>query len=102
MIDLPSAQAFFWLCLGAGIFLVAAFLSWILFEVARLVRQSNEVVLHVRDIVAGIEEDFGELKDKFGTVIGNVVGMAKGAGKISGLIDEFRPEASKKKTRKKS
>jgi len=100
MIELSSAQAFFWICFGAGIFLVAAFLSWCLFEVARLIRQSNEVVMHVRDVVAGIEEDFEQLKDKFGTVIGNVAGMAKGASKISGLIDEFKPERPKKKKRK--
>ncbi len=101
MIDLQTAQAFFWLCFGTGLFIVLVLLGWVLFEVARLVRQSNDVVLHVRDIVASIEEDIEELKDKFGAVIGNVVGMAKGASKISGLIDEFKPEG-KKRTKKKS
>lgn len=65
-----------------------------------MIRQSNEVVSHVREVVAGIEEDFNELKDKFGTVIGNVAGMAKGASKISGLIEEFKPEKTKKRTKK--
>ncbi|MBU2566504.1 hypothetical protein KKG46_03000 [Patescibacteria group bacterium] len=99
MIDLPSAQAFFWLCFGVGILLVASFLSWCLFEVVRLLRQSNEITLHVRDVVAGIEEDLEGLKERFGTVIGNVAGLAKGASKISGLIDEFKPA---KKTRKRT
>ena len=101
MIDLQTAQAFFWLCFGTGLFIVLVLLGWVLFEVARLVRQGNDVLLHVRDLVAEIEEDFANLKAKFGTVIGNVAGMAKGASKISGFIDEFRPEG-KKKTRRKS
>jgi hypothetical protein len=101
MIDLQSAQAFFWLSFGVGIFLVAAFLSWCLFEVARLIRQSNDVVFHFREVLAGIEEDMNDLKERFGAVIGNVVGMAKGASKISGFIDDFRPEG-KKRTKKKS
>jgi len=82
------------------LFIVLVLLGWVLFEVARLVRQSNDVVLHVRDIVAEIEEDFVNLKEKFGTAIGNVVGMAKGASKITGLIDEFRPEPKRKTKRK--
>ncbi|MDF1497413.1 MAG: hypothetical protein P1P90_05135 [Patescibacteria group bacterium] len=101
MIDLQTAQAFFWLCFGTGLFIVLVLLGWVLFEVARLVRQGNDVLLHVRDIVAEIEEDIANLKEKFGTVIGNVAGMAKGASKISGLMDEFRTEG-KKKTRSKS
>jgi hypothetical protein len=100
MIDLQTAQAFFWLCFGTGLFIVLVLMGWVLFEVARLVRQSNDVVLHVRDIVADIEEDFVNLKAKFGTVIGNVAGMAKGASKISGLIDEFKGETKKKIKRK--
>ena len=102
MIDLASAQAFFWLCFGLGIFLVASFLSWCLFEVVRLLRQSNEVVEHVRNVVADIEEDFNELKEKFGTVIGNVAGVAKGASKITGLIEDLAPEKKKRKRSKKS
>ncbi len=102
MIELSSAQAFFWLCFGVGIFSVAAFLSWCLFEVARLLRQSNEVVEHARNVIAGIEEDFNDLKERFGTVIGNIAGMAKGASKISGMIDDFREERPKRRTRKKS
>jgi hypothetical protein len=101
MIELASAQAYFWLCFGTGLFIVLALLGWILFEVARLVRQSNDVLLHVREIVETIEEDFTDMKDKFGTVIGNFAGMAKGASKITGLIDEFKPEKTKRKAKKK-
>lgn len=102
MIELSTAQAYFWLCFGTGLFIVLALFGWVLFEIARLVRQSNDVVLHVRDILAEIEEDFANLKEKFGTVIGNVAGMAKGASKISGLIDEFKEEKPKRKRTKKS
>lgn len=73
-----------------------------MFEVARLLRQSNEVVEHARNVIAGIEEDFNDLKERFGTVIGNIAGMAKGASKISGMIDDFREERPKRRTRKKS
>ena len=101
MIDLQTAQAFFWLCFGTGLFIGLGLLGWVLFEIARLVTQRNDVLLHIRDIVAEIEEDFANLKAKFGTVIGNVAGMAKGASKITGLIDEFRPEKNTKRAKRK-
>ncbi|GEM_PF-1384672 len=101
MIDLQTAQAFFWLCFGTGLFIVLILMGWVLFEIARLVRQSNDVVLHIRDIVAEIEEDFTHFKEKFGMIIGNVAGMAKGATKITGLLNEFR-SGEKKKIKRKS
>ena len=102
MIDLPSAQTFFWLCLGTSIFAVSAFICWVLFEVARMVRQGNEVVEHTRNVVAGIEEDFNRLKERFGIVLGDLAGMAKGVKAISALVgerDTERPTISHKKKR---
>ncbi len=85
--DLMSSQAFFWLCFGVAIFAVAAFICWVLFELACLLRQSNEVVEHTRDIVGGIEEDISNLRDKFGGILGTAAGLAKNAGAISSLFN---------------
>lgn len=85
--DLASSQAFFWLCFGVAIFAVAVFICWVLFELARLLRQSNEVVEHTRDIVGGIEEDISNLRDKFGGILGTAAGLAKNAGTIGALFN---------------
>jgi len=60
--DLASSQTFFWLCFGVAVFAVSAFLCWVLYEIARMIRQGNEVVEHTREIVSGIEEDVAQAK----------------------------------------
>ncbi|MFA6446888.1 MAG: hypothetical protein WCW31_01365 [Patescibacteria group bacterium] len=98
--DLASSQAFFWLCFGVAIFAVAVFICWVLFELARLLRQSNEVVEHTRDIVGGIEEDISNLRDKFGGILGTAAGLAKNAGTIGALFNRGSKSHSHKRHNK--
>jgi len=102
--DLTSSQAFFWLSFAVSIFAVAAFLCWCLFEIARLLRQSNEVVEHTRDVVSGIEEDVGHAREKLGGVLGNLSGIAaatKGLASFAGSMrqDDEKPAAKHAKRR---
>jgi len=101
--DLTSSQAFFWLCFAVAIFAVAAFLCWCLFEVARLLRQSNEVVEHTREVVGGIEEDVEHAREKLGGVLGNLTGIAaatKGLASFAGSMrHEEKPAAKHTKKR---
>ena len=86
--DLASSQAFFWLCFGIAVFAVAAFFCWVLYETARLIRQSNEIVEHARNMIAGIEQDFIDLKEKLGSVIGTLAGMVNSIKSITSFLHE--------------
>ncbi len=98
--DLASSQTFFWLCFGVAIFAVSAFLCWVLYEVARMVRQGNEVLEHTRDIVGGIEEDVAQAKEKLGGILGSLAGVAaatKGLASLAGVADQKNKSKSTKK-----
>ncbi len=87
--DLASSQAFFWLAFGVAIFAVAAFLCWVLVEIAKLLRQSNEVMAHTREVVGGIEEDVANVREKLGGVLGSlgsIAAAAKGLSSFAGKV----------------
>lgn len=101
--DLTSSQAFFWISFGVSIFAVSAFICWCLYEVARLLRQSNEVVEHTREVVGGIENDVNNAREKLGGVLGNLSGIAaatKGLASFAGSMrQEDKPAAKHTKKR---
>lgn len=94
--DLASSQAFFWLAFGVAIFGVAAFICWCLFEVATLLRQSNEVVKHTRDVVGGIEEDVAHVREKLGNVMGSLASIAAAARGITSIADKVNSKKPRK------
>lgn len=94
--DLASSQAFFWLAFGVALFGVAAFICWVLFEVARMIRQGNEVVEHTREIVGGIEEDIAHVKEKLGGVLGSLAGVAAATKGLASLANKVKSKKSKR------
>ena len=108
MIPLESSQSVFWLSASFSILFLTGFICWVLFEVARLARQGNEIVEHLRDLLFNIEQDFLEFKERFGVLLGDVAGMAKGIKAISGWMSQytgsetvFSKKSTKKTTRRK-
>ncbi len=99
--DLASSQAFFWLAFGVAIFGVAAFICWVLFEVARMLRQGNEVVEHTREIVGGIEEDIAHAKEKLGGVLGSLAGVAAATKGLASFANSVKESPKGPKTSKK-
>lgn len=99
--DLQSSQAFFWLCFGVSIFGVAAFLCWVLYETARLLRQSNEIVEHARNVIAGIEQDFLDLKEKLGSVIGTLAGMVNSVKAITSFVNQEKEKTTEHHPKKR-
>lgn len=100
--DLASSQAFFWLAFGVAVFAVAAFICWVLYEVAKLLRQSNEIVEHTREVASEVEQGMRSAKERFGESFGTVVGLAKGIGAVTGFAKRHgKDSAAKKKTKKR-
>lgn len=100
IMDLVSSQTFFWLCFGVAVFSVSAFLCWVLYEVARMIRQGNEVMEHTREIVSGIEEDVAKAKEKLGGLLGSLAGVAaatRGLASLAGVTDQKNKSKSVKK-----
>ena len=70
-----------------------------MFEVGRLVRQSNEIVEHLRELLFNIEQDFLEFKERFGDLLGDVAGISKGVKAISAWISNYTGGVKLKKTK---
>jgi len=72
---------------------VSGFLCWALYETARLMRQSNEVVTDVREKVEAVEEFVDEAMDKV-TNLSSYVGMLTRAGEsMLGMLGSRHAEA---------
>jgi hypothetical protein len=92
MPELLTSQSFFWLALGTSILAVAGFISWVLFEVARLIRQSNQIVEHGREVAEGIEKDIAGMRERFGGFFGSLLGVLKSVQTVSDFVNRKTKE----------
>jgi hypothetical protein len=73
---------------------VSGFLCWALFETARFMRQSNEVVTETREKITAVEGFIDELVEK-ATSLSSYMGMLTKAGEsILGMIGSARDRES--------
>lgn len=63
-----------------SLLLVSSFLCWVLFELARMLRQANDVLEDTREKIDRIETFVGEVSERVGSV-SQYLGVLAGAGK---------------------
>ncbi len=85
---------------------ITGFLCWALYETARLMRQSNEVVTDVREKVEAIEEFVDQAIDKVTSLSSYLGVLSSAGGKMMGMLnrgaddDDEEPRRPRKKARK--
>ncbi len=63
-----------------SLLLVSSFLCWVLFELARMLRQANDVLEDTREKIDRIETFVGEVSERVGSA-SQYLGVLAGAGK---------------------
>jgi hypothetical protein len=84
---------------------ITGFLCWALYETARLMRQSNEVVSDVREKVEAVEEFVDDAMDKVSSLSSYLGVLSSAGGKVMGMLnrgadDDDEPRRPRKKARK--
>ena len=79
------------------IVVITFFLCWAIFEIARLVRQINQIVSGTRQQIARVEQGLEELSEKF-----KAVGpyLAAALAFIQRLLSHFKKKKAKKTAKK--
>ncbi len=78
------------------IVIFTGFLVWIMFYVAQILRQGNEVIGEIRIKIAEFEETLDQLKER---VVSSATSISYIASEIGGVVELVK--GMKKKTRKK-
>ncbi len=77
-----------------------AFLVWIMYYVAQILRQGNEVVMEIREKVEEFGNTLEEIKDR---VLDSATSISFVASQIGGVVDFIQERQAKKKpTRKRA
>lgn len=84
--------------LSLCIIIFTGFLVWIMYYVAQILKQGNEVIAEIREKIAEIEEAVMEVKEK---VLSSATSISYVAQEIGGIVDIVktlkRPKRSSKK-----
>lgn len=96
---IATSQDVLHVVLAVACAVVAGFLSWGLYELARLLRQANTVVSETRDRVERIENGILGLKERIETSMGYVAMLAEGGKSLFSLL-RSREEKKETKTKK--
>lgn len=65
---------------------VAGFLCWALYELARLLRQSNDVMAETRAQLAAIREAASDLRERIDSSLGYVSALAAGGKAVLSVL----------------
>lgn len=96
---LDTTRDLFYLALSIATVGVAAFLCWGLYELARLMRQANEVVTDTREKISRVENALVAIKEKLESSV-NYLGVFAAGWKT--FLGMFQDREEKKEQRRKS
>ncbi len=106
-----SSQDLLYIACAASLLAVGGFLSWNLYETARLLRQTNKLVEDTREKIERVEAFIEDISERVGSAA-QYLGILAGAGKEvfgwmrerkqSDVDEETLPEELPKRKRKRS
>lgn len=98
---LESSKDLLYILLGVSIFMVAAFFSWVLYQIGQSIKGFNDVIHKVKSIADSIHEGITELKDK-GNHAASYIGLfIKGGMEILKHLQKRRARSGKSQSDKK-
>ncbi|GMU25778.1 hypothetical protein KJZ71_04615 [Patescibacteria group bacterium] len=92
MITLDSTRDLLYLVLAIGVIWIAAMLTWLLFEVALLLRNANRFVGDVRRKVSRIEDALTSMRGKLESSAGYLGILAKGGKSLAKYLEHRRSD----------
>ncbi len=98
--SLETTKDLFYLALAIGIFGISGFLCWGLYEIARLLRQANDIVLDAREKIAKIEHAITSLKEKMESSMTMLTALTAGWKNVAAMFEKRNEEKEPPKRRK--
>lgn len=83
--------------IGFSVLLVSVLFSWILFEIARTIKNVNKTVGGVQKIVDTIDKAVDKISDKMGNAVSLLAVLAKGGQQVIDIMHNKKEKEEKKK-----
>lgn len=95
---LDTSQDVLYITVSVCVAVFTVFLVWIMYYVAQISRQSNEMITDFREKIDELDAAVREMKDKLGTTIDNVGAIGE---QVSYILEIVRGVGSKVTKRKR-
>lgn len=93
---------FLYFIIAFCLLILTGFLIWIMYYIAMILRQGNEIVTEFRQKVEEIENSIHAIHEKVFNSANAVSFLVKEFGQISNLVREFKSSRAQKKASKKN
>ncbi len=77
------------------------FLVWIMYYVAQISRQSNEMIADFREKMEELDESIQDIKEKVSTSVDSLATVSEQVGNIMEVVRGFSSKAPRKRVRRK-
>ncbi|PIW36414.1 MAG: hypothetical protein COW24_05490 [Candidatus Kerfeldbacteria bacterium CG15_BIG_FIL_POST_REV_8_21_14_020_45_12] len=84
--------------IALSVLVFTAFLVWIMYYIAQILRQGNEVIIEIREKIEEFTETLDEIKDK---VLASANSISFVASQIGGVVDFIQERKDRKTVRKR-
>lgn len=99
---LTSTLDILYLALAIAVVWIAGFLCWGLYEMARLMRQANEMVTDAREKISRVEKAFASIKEKIESSVNYLAVFASGWKTFLHLFESREERKEQRRKTKKS
>lgn len=85
-----ESKEILWIVIAISVAILTGFFAWVLFQVGRLLKQSNEIVEDVRLKLASITEMVSSIGEKINRSTSTITVMAKGLEQVLSYVKTKR------------
>lgn len=85
------------LLLGFSVLIVAVFFSWMIYQMGRMLKNVNDTIKGVQNVVTSIDEIIKKFKDKAGDAMTYLTVLIKSGQEIMSFVKKQKSNRSRKK-----
>ena len=93
-----TSKDFFNIIFGISIFVVAAFLSYLFYQMATMIRNVNRTMSRIHNLIDGINQLVKKLKDKADSAGAYIAILAKSAQQVFEFINKNKKTSTGRKS----
>ncbi len=97
---LATTQDIFYLVAAIGLGWVAVFLTWALYELAKLLHQANQTVTETREKITRVEKAVMGIKDRLESSVGYLGMLAEGGRTLLSFLQSSEEKKEKRRSKK--